>query len=140
MFESKAAAKKFLRDFAIAFFPPFLSEMSKSHDAKGVTKAALSAFTFALPAALDARLMRGDKKKVRWRESSFFALIFGICLLVKWQKIGPHLNAATIYSALIVAAWISAMAMFAWRLWQQAEGSGEEYPSADAQFPPTTSS
>lgn len=140
MFETNKGRWKFVRELAVAFFGAFGAEMRQLHHGKTLIQVILAAFLIALPIALSAHLVRGEKKKFRWKECLLFLLVLAACIAFDWQRSGHSFDPATLDRTLMIAIWISAVVTAVAYLWRQAEGRDEQIQRYDGDVsPPRTS-
>jgi|SRR5579863_7892134 len=131
MFETKKDFLTFLRELAVTFLGAFGAEIGQLHHGKSLTQVILSTFLFALPIALSAHLVRGQKKQFRWKGFVLFLLVLAACMAFDWQKSGHRFDPGTFNRTFLVAIWISAIVTAVAYLWRQAEGQDDQLQRND---------
>jgi hypothetical protein len=61
-----------------------------------------------------------------WKALSLSVAVMAVTVLIKWRKIAPDFSAAAFLDLLRTVSWINASILVVYRLWEQAEGAGEE--------------
>ncbi len=131
MFETKKDFWKFLRELAVAFLGASGVEIGQLHRGKSLAQVILSTFLFALPIALSAHFVRGQKKQFRWKGFVLFSLVLAACMGFDWQESGHRFDPGTFNRTFLVAIWISSIATAVAYLWRQAEGQDDQLQRND---------
>jgi hypothetical protein len=139
MFENRKDTLKFVGELAIVFLPAFTEELDRNHHRASPVHAALAALLIALPLALCAHLSKNKWNRMDWKALCLFLAVTGLTVLIKWRKISPDFSSAAFLDLLKTASWINASILVVYRLWEQAEGSGEEFPSVGSEVSPSGS-
>ncbi len=74
-----------------------------------------------------------------WKALFLFLAVTALTVLIKWRKIAPDFSAAAFLDLLRTVSWINASILVVYRLWEQAEGAGEESPSISSEVSPSSS-
>jgi len=139
MFEDRKDTLKFFGELAIVFLPTFTQELDQNHHRVSPLHAALAAFLIALPLALCAHLSKNKRNRMDWKALCLFLVVAALTVLFEWRKIATGFSSPVFLDLLKIASWINASILVIYRLWEQAEGSEEEFPSIDAEvFPSRT--
>jgi len=126
MFENRKDTLKFVGELAIVFLPAFTEELDRNHHRASPVHAALAALLVALPLALCAHLSKNKWNRMDWKALSLSVAVMAVTVLIKWRKIAPDFSAAAFLDLLRTVSWINASILVVYRLWEQAEGAGEE--------------